>query len=727
MSYNTDYLNLTNTCDIETTNITNYNNIETKTLNGYNVDDYFTGSTGLTNLQSQINNNYKNQVGLSGIVFSYNKNINKLFNNIPSSNYTWTGIHKFNNILQINNFSNVIKTYNNNSNVLQDVDDVFIYRQSPDTLENKTLLSPIMGDNRIITQQGNYNYYQNFNDTFVYLNTADELLNKSLISPIISDNIIKSNGGYNGVIQDIDGVFVYRNSIDELLNKTLKYPILDLAVIKNNQISTYGGCLNTFLDINDTLAYQGNVNANYINQVGLSGIVFSYNQNINKISNNLYNQINNNYINQVGLSSIVYFNNQYNQGIITNNYLNQVGLSSIVYFNNQYNQDIINSNYINQLGLSGMVYALNQKLIDTHIGLCHNAGINQGLFSIAIGNHSGASNQGDHCVSIGDHSGQTSQSDQAVAIGYGAGFDSQSVNAVAIGSYAGSNLQAPDSVAIGNLSATNSQAQYSVAVGYRSGNTNQGTNSVAIGSRSAQYNQGINCVAIGMISSETNQGNYSNSIGYGSFSGYFGTALGTNAQAPANYSISIGHDSSALGVNSMALGYGANVTSIGQSSVAIGRNATCDKAHQITLGTDLDMVYMSTPIVSLTDNNKYFTVRDCGVYLYNSYDSLYPLYYSCDYSNIYGQAHGSGTIYSYNPNTGPNGSMSIGNYATKNLNNADDAYLVYPKYGITVTDSTYGGTILNYQNNTNKPVFVACSSNNNGNSCKIYYNGVEQT
>jgi len=41
MSYNNDYLNLTNTSDIETTNIKNYNNITTKTINGYNLDDKF--------------------------------------------------------------------------------------------------------------------------------------------------------------------------------------------------------------------------------------------------------------------------------------------------------------------------------------------------------------------------------------------------------------------------------------------------------------------------------------------------------------------------------------------------------------------------------------------------------------------------------------------------------------------------------------------------------------
>jgi hypothetical protein len=122
----------------------------------------------------------------------------------------------------------------------------------------------------------------------------------------------------------------------------------------------------------------------------------------------------------------------------------------------------------------------------------------------------------------------------------------------------------------------------------------------------------------------------------------------------------------------------------------------------------------------------YLTVRDCGVYLYNAVDALFPLYTSCHYNtNVYNQAHTSGTITSYG-DTGINGSAGVGNYGLLNLANKDDGYIVHSKYAITVKNS--GGTeILNYQNNTTNPVYVVPSSLNTGYSIIIYYNGSEQT
>ena len=122
---------------------------------------------------------------------------------------------------------------------------------------------------------------------------------------------------------------------------------------------------------------------------------------------------------------------------------------------------------------------------------------------------------------------------------------------------------------------------------------------------------------------------------------------------------------------------------------------------------------------------KFLTVPDCGVYMYNSADALYPLYTSCTYNtNVYNQAHTSGTITSYG-DTGVNGSSGVGSYGLLNLANKDDGYIVHPKYAITVIGSTGSTTTLNYQNNTNKPVYVLSSSPNTGDSIKIYYNGVE--
>ena len=76
------------------------------------VDSNLNNNTN--NLQYQITSNYVNQIGLSGIVYSYNKNINKLFNDLPSKNTTWTGENVFNNI-KIGN--NIIKSRFTNTQV----------------------------------------------------------------------------------------------------------------------------------------------------------------------------------------------------------------------------------------------------------------------------------------------------------------------------------------------------------------------------------------------------------------------------------------------------------------------------------------------------------------------------------------------------------------------------------------------------------------------------------
>ena len=101
----------------------------------------------------------------------------------------------------------------------------------------------------------------------------------------------------------------------------------------------------------------------------------------------------------------------------------------------------------------------------------------------------------------------------------------------------------------------------------------------------------------------------------------------------------------------------------------------------------------------------------------------YPIYTSTPfYSNFFGSVDTSGNIL---PSKGVNGVDGTGRNASMSLVNNDDAYLVLPQYGLKV----YNGTteVINYHNNTSKPSVVRAVTNNTGDSCKIYYQGIELT
>ena len=140
-----------------------------------------------------------------------------------------------------------------------------------------------------------------------------------------------------------------------------------------------------------------------------------------------------------------------------------------------------------------------------------------------------------------------------------------------------------------------------------------------------------------------------------------------------------------------------------------------------TINTNDDSTYQS-----------YLTVRDCGVYLYNSSSTAiliaFPIYYTIlQYSNFFTSAHTSTNLNLYNVSN--SGGTGIGEYGGVNCANNDDAYLVYPDYGIQVyTGGNFGGTlVIDYYNSTSTLNTVRAVTNNTGNSCKIYYRGVEIT
>ena len=130
--------------------------------------------------------------------------------------------------------------------------------------------------------------------------------------------------------------------------------------------------------------------------------------------------------------------------------------------------------------------------------------------------------------------------------------------------------------------------------------------------------------------------------------------------------------------------------------------------------------------------HSYLTVRDCGVYLYNSSSTAilisFPIYYSIiQYSNFFTSALTGGNLNSYN--VANDGTAGIGQYGGVNCANNDDAYLIYPDHGIKVyTGANFGGTlVIDYYNSTTTLNTVRAVTNNTGNSCKLYYKGVEIT
>ena len=105
----------------------------------------------------------------------------------------------------------------------------------------------------------------------------------------------------------------------------------------------------------------------------------------------------------------------------------------------------------------GDVYTSVLRTSETAIALGSNAGIAQGVFSVAVG--SGA--------------GQTGQGANSVAIGQGAGATGQQLQSVAIGLYAGQTSQGQGNVAIGQFAGQTSQGQFAVAIGGVAGQTSQ--------------------------------------------------------------------------------------------------------------------------------------------------------------------------------------------------------------------------------------------------------------
>ncbi len=155
------------------------------------------------------------------------------------------------------------------------------------------------------------------------------------------------------------------------------------------------------------------------------------------------------------------------------------------------------------------------------------------------------------------------------AVAIGTGSLAMSTNAVALGT--GAQAQALDSVAIGTGAVAVRQgslalgsgalaSEYGTAIGTNASVT--GAGSISFGSNASA---GFLTTAIGRAAIGTSKAAL---LGWSTYAGECGTA--------------IGYDATALGTNSTALGYQA--TTVHEGSTAIGANATTTAANQLMLG-----------------------------------------------------------------------------------------------------------------------------------------------
>ena len=182
------------------------------------------------------------------------------------------------------------------------------------------------------------------------------------------------------------------------------------------------------------------------------------------------------------------------------------------------------------------------------------------------------------------------------------------------------------------------------------------------------------------------------------------------------------------------------------SGYTVSPELYCDTVCPLSFGTSNTNILscnnikmLSTGVISkemvnshdISTYQSYLTIRETGVYLYNSASGVlvsYPIYYTTLlYSNFFSSAPTSGNLNTYNVANG--GGLGVGLYGSISLSNNDDAYLVYPEYGIKVyTASNFGGSlVIDYYNSSATINFVRAVTNNTGDSCKLYYRGEEIT
>jgi hypothetical protein len=279
---------------------------------------------------------------------------------------------------------------------------------------------------------------------------------------------------------------------------------------------------------------------------------------------------------------------------ITISTLNKVGINNT---SPQYTLDVSGKVRADTIIVSSIAF------YGSSIALGFNAGVGQGVASIAIGSNAGRVSQGVDTIAIGVGAGATSQTSNSVAIGFSAGATSQGDNSVAIGTQAGTTTQGGFSVAIGP-SAGITQGNVSVAIGAQAGQNSQSNYCVAIGGVAGQNNQDAYTVAIGYSAGNTNQksgavaiGWQAGDVGQSNDAVSIGKSAGCNSQGDSAIAIGRFSGNSGQAAGAIAIGPGAGL--VNQQGIAIGPAAGSSNQLGIAIGCNAGVEFQETNCVAI--------------------------------------------------------------------------------------------------------------------------------
>ena len=214
----------------------------------------------------------------------------------------------------------------------------------------------------------------------------------------------------------------------------------------------------------------------------------------------------------------------------------------------------------------GTVDTASLTVSSTDVAIGRNAGLNQGIDSIAIGYDAGKTTQGSGAIAIGPEAGEVTQGNLAVAIGYHAGEESQGASAVAIGDSAGGyGAQGANAIAVGKDAGWDTQGIGAVAIGQQAGETTQGADAVAIGKQAGYATQSANATAVGVNAGKNQQ--FANAVAIGSSAGKLG-------QGTAAIAIGSLAGETAQGANAIAIGEKAGYANQAANSIVINATGT---------------------------------------------------------------------------------------------------------------------------------------------------------
>ena len=198
----------------------------------------------------------------------------------------------------------------------------------------------------------------------------------------------------------------------------------------------------------------------------------------------------------------------------------------------------------------------------------------------ALGERAGRQVDGHANTAVGAFSGNNVIGSANIAMGANAGVIVKGDRNTAIGNFAGANVDGNVNSAFGNGAGIDVKGGYNLALGAGAGAGINSKESVAIGNNAgniAKGNVGEYSISVGTNSSA--QGLNSMAIGRGTVSaGENATGIGVQAKAEAKNSVAIGQKAKAKGISSLAIGDGAEAEGINSIAIGTGSRVTGDNS-----------------------------------------------------------------------------------------------------------------------------------------------------